>query len=199
MSSLTAEPLLDRPHGAARRNDWLLWSAVVVIVLSILLPILLVLKVSLAQSSELNRFPPTLLPHTLTLSHYRTIFADPLFLGALKNSLIIAGTTTLIALLLGAPAAYALSRLRFRFRTTIMAAILAISFFPMVAIIAPLFVEFRQLGLIDTYVAVIIPDTVFVLPLTVWILAAFFRQLPPELEHAPIAITHLGTSIWSYT
>ena len=65
-----------------------------------------------------------------------------------------------------------------------MAGILAISFFPMVAIIAPLFIEFHKLGLIDTYVAVILTDTVFALPLAVWILAAFFRQLPADLEHA---------------
>ncbi len=169
---------------ARRRPDLLLWGCVTAIVLSVLVPIMLVLKISLAQTSELNRFPPTLLPQTLTFSHYQAIFNDPLFLGALKNSLIIAGATTLITLAVGAPAAYALSRLRFRFRTTVMAGILAISFFPMVAIIAPLFVEFRKLGLIDTYAAVIITDTVFVLPLTVWILAAFFRQLPVELEQA---------------
>ena len=65
-----------------------------------------------------------------------------------------------------------------------MVGILAISFFPAVAIIAPLFVEFRNLGLLDTYLAVIIADTVFVLPLTIWVLAAYFRQLPPELEQA---------------
>jgi multiple sugar transport system permease protein len=173
-----------RPIGALRRNDLLFYTVVAVIVISVILPILLVLRYSLASQSDLNSIPPHLLPHSLTLAHFKTIFSDPQFLGSLKNSLIIAGGTTALCLLVGAPAAYVLARLRFRFRTTIMAGILAISFFPMVAIIAPLFIQYRNLGLLNTYVAVIITDTVFALPLAVWILAAFFRQLPPELEDA---------------
>ena len=124
------------------------------------------------------------MPHTFTLSHYEKVLGDPLFLRSLLNSLIIAGTTTLIALALGAFAAYPLARLEFRFRGLVMTGILAISFFPMVAIIAPLFVQFRSLGLLDSYAAVIATDTVFVLPLSVWILATFFRQLPRDLENA---------------
>jgi trehalose/maltose transport system permease protein len=173
-----------RPIGARRRNDLLFYAVVVVIVISVTLPILLVLRYSLASQSDLNSIPPHLVPHSLTLAHFKTIFSDPQFLGSLKNSAIIAGGTTALCLLAGAPAAYALARLQFRFRTTIMAGILAISFFPMVAIIAPLFIQYRNLGLLNTYLAVIITDTVFALPLAVWILAAFFRQLPPELEDA---------------
>lgn len=172
------------PPGTRLRHRVGLYIALAVIVISALLPVLWVLKMSLVEPRELTKTPPTIWPHTFTLSHYQKIFSDPLFLRALLNSVIIAGITTAIALLLGSLAAYPLSRLRFRFRTTIMAGILAISFFPMVAIIAPLFVEFRDLGLLDSYAGVIIVDTVFVLPLTVWILAAFFRQLPRELEDA---------------
>jgi multiple sugar transport system permease protein len=167
-----------------RRPDFLFYTVVTVIVLSVVVPLLLVLRYSLASQSDLNSIPPHLIPHSLTLAHFQAIFSDSQFLDSMKNSLIIAGGTTLISLVVGAPAAYALSRLRFRFRTTIMAGILAISFFPMVAIIAPLFVQFRNLGLLNTYIAVILTDTVFALPLAVWILAAFFRQLPAELEHA---------------
>ncbi|HEY3943848.1 MAG TPA: carbohydrate ABC transporter permease [Solirubrobacteraceae bacterium] len=175
-------------HAAKRRQrvDLVLWGGVTVILLSVVLPLLLVLKISLEPPSALNTFPhwSTLLPHSLTFSHYTTIFKDSQFLGSLKSSLIIAGATTIVTLLIGGPAAYALSRLRFRFRTTIMAGILAISFFPMVAIIAPMFIQFKELGLLNSYFAVIITDTVFVLPLAIWILAAFFRQLPPDLERA---------------
>jgi ABC-type glycerol-3-phosphate transport system permease component len=167
-----------------RQPDFLFYAVVTVIVLSVVLPLLLVLRYSLASQSDLNSIPPHLIPHSFTLAHFQAIFSDSQFLDSMKNSLIIAGGTTLISLVVGAPAAYALSRLRFRFRTTIMAGILAISFFPMVAIIAPLFVQFRNLGLLNTYIAVIVTDTVFALPLAVWILAAFFRQLPAELEHA---------------
>ncbi len=170
--------------GVRRRDDLAFWAVVAVIVLSVVLPILLILRYSLASASDLNTIPPHLIPHSLTLAHFQAIFKDPQFLDSLKSSVIIAGGTTVVSLVLGGPAAYALARLRFRFRTTIMAGILAISFFPMVAIIAPLFIQFHNLGLLNTYFAVIITDTVFALPLAVWIMAAFFRQLPAELEHA---------------
>jgi multiple sugar transport system permease protein len=161
-----------------------IYLLVALMCVAVFAPILWVLKISLIQPRELAATPPTFLPHTLTLSHYERVFSDPLFLRSLLNSLIIAGITSLVALTLGALAAYPLARLEFRFRGAVMTGILAISFFPMVAIIAPLFVQFRSLGLLDSYVAVIVTDTVFVLPLSVWILAAFFRQLPRELEQA---------------
>jgi ABC-type glycerol-3-phosphate transport system permease component len=156
----------------------------VAIVVFSLLPILWVLKMSLITKRELFASPPTFLPGDITFEHYGTIFGDSSFTRGLMNSLIIAGSTTLIALVLGAFAAYPLARLRFRFRTFLMTGILALAFFPTVAIIAPLFVEFRSLGLLNTYPAVILVDTVFALPLAVWILTAFFRQLPRDLEDA---------------
>lgn len=156
----------------------------VVITLAALLPVLWVLRMSLITREELFASPPTLIPKALTLSHYETIFSDPAFRRGLFNSVVIAGSATLLALVLGALAAYPLARLRFRFRSVVMTGILALSFFPAVAIIAPLFVQFRSLGLLNSYVAVILADGVFVLPMTVWILTAFFRQLPPELEQA---------------
>jgi ABC-type glycerol-3-phosphate transport system permease component len=102
----------------------------------------------------------------------------------LINSSIISSVTTVICLFFGSIAAYAISRLRFRFKSTVMTLILAISFFPAVAIIAPLFIQYTQLGIIDTYASVIITDTVFALPLTIWLLVAFFRELPVDLEDA---------------
>ena len=149
-----------------------------------LLPIVWVLKMSLITRGELFASPPTILPENLTFEHYGTIFGDSSFRRGLLNSVIIAGATTAIALVLGSFAAYPLARLQFRFRTFVMTGILALAFFPTVAIIAPLFVEFRDLGLLNTYPAVIIVDTVFALPLAVWILTAFFRQLPRDLEDA---------------
>jgi ABC-type glycerol-3-phosphate transport system permease component len=154
------------------------------IVLVAVVPLVWVLKMSLITRRELFASPPTLLPEQLTLSHYGTVFSDPTFRRALVNSVIIAGSTTVIAVGIGALAAYSLARLHLPFRTFLMTGILALAFFPAVAIIAPLFVEFRSLGILDSYVAVILVDTVFALPLAVWILTAFFRQLPGELEDA---------------
>ncbi|MDX6691113.1 MAG: trehalose/maltose transport system permease protein [Solirubrobacteraceae bacterium] len=158
-------------------------SATLLVVLSIA-PILWVLKMSIVPKAELFASPPPLLPRHPTLSSYDTIFSDPTFVRGLLNSVLIAGSTTFACLLLGAPAAYAFARLRFRFRTFLMTGILALAFFPAVAVIAPLFIEFKTFQLLNSYGAVIITDTVFVLPLTVWIMSAFFRQLPRDLEDA---------------
>jgi trehalose/maltose transport system permease protein len=173
-------------HGASR-FAWSrlgLYLMVALIVIAVAAPLLWILKISIVETRELSASPPTFLPHTFTLTHYEKVLSDPLFLRSLLNSLIIAGLTTLIALGLGGLAAYPLARLEFRGRGLVMTGILAISFFPMVAIIAPLFVQFRALGLLDSYVAVIATDTVFVLPLCIWILVTFFRQLPRDLEGA---------------
>lgn len=156
----------------------------VVFVLVSLFPLIWVFKMSIVTKSELFASPPTILPQNPTTANYATIFSDSDFRKALVNSTIISGVTTVVCLFFGSIAAYAIARLRFHFKSLIMTLILAISFFPAVAIIAPLFVQFSQLGLINTYWAAIIADTVFALPLTVWILVAFFKELPRDLEEA---------------
>ena len=160
------------------------YLAAAVLVLLCVAPILWVLKMSLVTRRELFASPPPLLPHELTLTSYRTVMSDATFLRGFLNSAIIAGLSTAACLAAGAPAAYALARLRFPLRTTLMTGILALAFFPAVAVIAPLFIEFRAAGLLDTYWAVVLADTVFALPLAVWILTAFFRELPQDLEDA---------------
>jgi multiple sugar transport system permease protein len=160
------------------------YLAAAALVLLCVAPILWVLKMSLVTRRELFASPPPLLPEELTLTSYRTVVADATFLRGFLNSAIIAGLATAACLAFGAPAAYALARLRFPLRTTLMTAILALAFFPAVAVIAPLFIEFRAAGLLDTYWAVVLADTVFALPLAVWILTAFFRELPRDLEDA---------------
>ncbi|MDQ4002095.1 MAG: carbohydrate ABC transporter permease [Actinomycetota bacterium] len=165
-------------------NAILFYVFLAVFVLVSMFPLLWVFKMSIITKSELFASPPTILPNTPTASSYATIFGDSSFQRALINSTIIAGTATVICLFFGSIAAYAIARLRFRFKSSVMTLILAISFFPAVAIIAPLFIQFRQIGIIDTYLAAIVPDVVFALPLTVWLLVAFFKELPFDLEEA---------------
>jgi trehalose/maltose transport system permease protein len=154
------------------------------LILLTLSPILWVLKMSVVPRTELFASPPPLLPQDLTLTSYQTVLTDDTFLRGLGNSTVIAGSTTVACLVLGAPAAYALTRLRFPLRKVTMTAILALAFFPAAAVIAPLFIEFKAAGLLNSYAAVVIADTVFTLPLAVWILSAFFRGLPRDLEDA---------------
>jgi trehalose/maltose transport system permease protein len=165
-------------------NMVLFYIFLVIFILASVLPLIWVFKMSIVTKSELFASPPTIVPQTPTTAEYNQIFGDSTFQRALINSTIIASVTTVICLFFGAIAAYAIARLRFRFKSTVMTLILAISFFPAVAIIAPLFIQYTQLGLINTYASVIITDTVFALPLTIWLLVAFFRELPRDLEDA---------------
>ena len=165
-------------------NTVLFYVFLVVFVLVSVAPLLWVFKMSIVTKTELFASPPTFLPQDPTGSSYGTIFGDERFQKALINSTIISSVTTVICLFFGSIAAYAIARLRFRFKGLVMTLILAISFFPGVAIIAPLFLQYRTLGIIDTYWAAIISDVVFALPLTVWILVTFFKELPRDLEEA---------------
>ncbi len=106
------------------------------------------------------------------------------FLRAVFNSLVIGGVTTLIALTIGIFAAYALSRVDFRFKYVVVGIVLGASMFPVVALVTPLFQLFTNIGWIGSYQAMIIPNISFVLPLTIYTLTAFFAELPWELEEA---------------
>ena len=170
--------------GRETLNTVLFYVFLVVFVLVSMFPLIWIFKMSIVTKSELFASPPTILPNNPTPESYGTIFGDSSFQRALINSSIISGVTTVICLFFGSICAYAIARLRFRFKSFVMTLILAISFFPAVAIIAPLFIQYSKVGLIDTYWAAIITDVVFALPLTIWILVAFFRELPKDLEEA---------------
>jgi multiple sugar transport system permease protein len=123
----------------------------------------------------------------VTLDNYVTAFSTNLgnhFGRALVNSLIISTVTTVVALLVGVSASYALARLEFRGKFVVMGFILAASMFPGVALVTPLFQLFTNLNWIGTYQALIIPDISFVLPLSIYILVSFFREMPWELEES---------------
>ncbi|HEU4521354.1 MAG TPA: carbohydrate ABC transporter permease [Thermoanaerobaculia bacterium] len=120
----------------------------------------------------------------LTLDHYRTLFAERDFITPIRNSLVVAGTTTLFCVIAGTLAAYALARLEFRGRNAILAFILAVTMFPQISIVSPLFLLLRTLRLIDTYPGLILPYLTFAMPLTVWLLVGYFRQIPFDVEEA---------------
>ncbi len=126
-------------------------------------------------------------PTHVTLDNYRTAFSIELgnfFARSLVNSLVISAATTLIGLVVGVFAAYALARLRFRGKYVVLGFVLGASMFPGVALVTPLFQLFRNIGWFGTYQALIIPNISFVLPLTIYTLTAFFREMPWELEEA---------------
>jgi multiple sugar transport system permease protein len=129
-------------------------------------------------------FQTGLFPRSPTLENYEAVFSQQRFHLALRNSLIVAGTSTVIALTVGCFAAYAMARLRFRGKFLVLGGILSIAMFPPIALLTPIFEAATRLGWIDTYQAMIIPYVSFTLPLTVWILTSFFAEMPWELEQA---------------
>lgn len=132
-------------------------------------------------------FDSSFWPTHVTWDNFATVFDESLgnhFGRNLLNSLIVAGVTTVVALVVGVFAAYALARLTFRFKFAVMGFILGASMFPGVALVTPLFQLFTNIGWMGSYQAMIIPDISFTLPLTVYTLTSFFREMPWELEES---------------
>lgn len=176
------------------------YIAVVAVVLFSLAPFYWTIVTSVKGDLELNSSPPTLFPHTITLDNYGidlTSSGSSFFRDDLRNSAIIAAITTILCLVFGSLCAYAIARLKFRGKSLVLLAVLSVSMFPFIALVGPLFVFFTNINLYDTYVALIIPDLVITLPLTIWFLTSFFRDLPPDLEEAALVDgdTRLG-ALW---
>jgi multiple sugar transport system permease protein len=170
------------------RRRWvrplLLWIAVALIIVFCLFPFYWLINVSLKSGADLAN--ADLFPPSPTLDNYESIFKDSDFTSALRNSAIVTGVTTALALAIGSFAAYALARLRFPLKFAILGIILSISTFPPIAIAAPIFKLWTDIGLYDTRVGLIIPYLSFALPLCVFILTSFFKEIPKELEEAAL-------------
>ncbi len=123
-------------------------------------------------------------PSRLTLASHEEVLSDPGFLAALGNSLAVALSTTALCLLVAAPAAFALAKLPFRGRGLLLGLALSISMFPPIATVSPLYLALRAVGLRDTLPGLVIPYATFALPLSLWLLSTFFRELPDELYRA---------------
>ena len=163
-----------------RRLGWYAGSLAVVV--AAVLPVLWILSLSLKAPGTVT--DKRLWPSDPTLANYRSIFGSALFTRALVNSVGIGLLSTILAVALATPAAYALTRLSFRGKALILPLTLAVAVFPPVAIVGPLFDLWRALNLYDTWPGLIIPYLSFALPLAMWTLTAFFRGLPWEMEQA---------------
>jgi multiple sugar transport system permease protein len=147
-----------------------------------LIPVLWIISLSLKSNKDFGDHK--FLPAHATLTNYDGIFKDSQFTHALINSIGISLIATLIAVVLGSMAAYALARLQFGGKALILSSALAIAMFPPIAIIGPIFNIWRNVGLYDTWPGLIIPYMTFTLPLAIYVLSAFFREIPWELEQA---------------
>ena len=163
-----------------RADAWAVIDAVVVVYA--LLPVLWILSLSLKPTSMVK--DGKLIPSSVTLDNYRGIFRGDFFSSALVNSIGVGLITTLIAVLLGAMAAYAIARLNFPGKRLLIGATLLIAMFPAISLVTPLFNIERFVGLFDTWLGLILPYITFALPLAVYTLSAFFREIPRDLEKA---------------
>jgi multiple sugar transport system permease protein len=170
--------------GHSKRDHALLWVGVILTLLFCLFPFYWMINTSLKTGSELAT--GHLFPHHPSLDNYSSIFKNGDFTTALGTSAIDAGAATLIALTIGSFAAYALARLNFPRKFLILAIILSISTFPPIAIAAPLFKLWTDIGLYNTYLGLILPFLTFILPLTIYILTSFFSDIPKDLEEAAL-------------
>jgi multiple sugar transport system permease protein len=165
------------------RTRYLGYAGVALIIVYCLAPFYWMIVSSLRRPSDV--FQQTALPAPASLQNYQAAFAPSNHFGrALLNSLLVAGTTTALVLVIGTFAAYALARLDFRGKHLCLAVIIATSMFPGIAMVIPLRKIFTEIGWINSYQALILPSISFALPLAVWNLTAFFRQMPAELEQA---------------
>lgn len=167
------------------------WALILVVMLYATFPFYYAIITSLKPSSELFRVDLWL--SSLDFSNYVQILTQKSFVRAIANSVFVSLSVVAIALLLGITAAYALGRVRFRGRTTVMLVVLGVSMFPQVAVLSGLFEVIRALNLYNNPGGLILSYTIFTLPFTVWVLTTFMRQLPMELEEAAIMD---GASPW---
>ena len=185
-TGVRAEPKARTKKTKAPRQGtpWWMWIAVAGIVIFCLFPFYWLINLSLKTGDDLGG--STLYPPHPSLANYKSIFQNGDFTKALRNSAIIAISTTVLAIVVGSFCAYALARLRFKRKFLILALVLSITTFPAIAIAAPLFRLWSNIGLYNTLIGLIIPNLTFALPLSIYILVSFFKEIPKDLEEAAL-------------
>lgn len=168
--------------GRKTSNWWTLWG--VVILLWALFPLLWMFSLAFKDPDTFRGSTPSFFPQEWTWENFSTVFNDQLFTSALRNSFGIAILATLLSVIVAMFAAYAIARLEFRGKKLLLSMALAIAMFPQAALVGPLFNMWRGLGIYDTWIGLIIPYLTFALPLSIWTMSAFFRQIPWEMEQA---------------
>ena len=159
------------------------WSAAILAITVVsLVPVLWILSLSFKDPSTIG--DGSFLPSKWTWSNYSGIFKQSIFTDALRNSIGIALISTVLAVIIASFAAYAIARLNFPGKRLILGASLGIAMFPVISLVGPLYNLWRQIGLYDSWPGLILPYMTFALPLSIYTLSAFFREIPWELEQA---------------
>jgi multiple sugar transport system permease protein/raffinose/stachyose/melibiose transport system permease protein len=183
-SSGTALPVqgrqVPRPGDAAVA----LMAAAVVLLLSV--PFLWMVSAAFRPQADIFAIPPRWVPWPVTLENFRAVFERTTFSRSFLNSLFIAVTSTVLTLVFACPAAYAFARYAFPARRILLLSTLVTQLFPGAMLLIPLYRFWAELGMFDTYQALIVTYMAFNLPLSIWLLTAFFRTVPKDLEEASL-------------
>jgi multiple sugar transport system permease protein len=170
------------PHWGKLFGQGLVYSIAIATVFITLVPIVWLILTSFRPQVELASPRLMLLPHDPTLKNYVDVFTRYKTTNYLVNSIIVSVGVVITNLIIGPPAAYALARFRFRGDQLILAMIIVFRMIPVVTAMIPLFIVFSVLGLLNTYAGLIVAQTAFKLPVTIWVLRGFFLDVPKELD-----------------
>lgn len=166
------------------KNAFGTWIGFALIMLWCLFPVAWIISLSFKSEGETGAGSPQFLPKEPTFDNYKAIIDNPDFTRALINSFGISLIATLLSVIFATLAAYAIARLEFKGKRLVLSLALAIAMFPVVALVGPLFDMWSTFGLFNTWPGLIIPYMSFTLPLAIWTLSAFFREIPWEMEQA---------------
>ncbi|MEM8586660.1 MAG: carbohydrate ABC transporter permease [Pseudomonadota bacterium] len=157
-----------------------------ILVLLVAFPLVWMILTSLKPQTELFRIPPTWLPETVTFEHYWRLLTETPFLIYFRNSVVLATTTTVFVVVLGAIGAYSLVRFAYRGRETLATLVLFTYLLPSVVLIIPLYLMMVELGLSNTLASLVLAHTTFALPYALWLLRSFMEGVPEDLESAAL-------------
>ncbi|CAM3846552.1 carbohydrate ABC transporter permease [Alicyclobacillus pomorum] len=160
------------------------YVVLILFLVAIILPFYWMVVTSFKPNTDITAYPPSLVPKHWTLIHYATAFGHFSFGMYIRNSVIVAVSTTFFVLLFASMAGFAIARLPIRAKTPMLIALLIISVFPPIAVITPLYMLLRTIGWLNSYQALIVPYTAFNLPFAIWILRNYFLQVPGALFEA---------------
>jgi ABC-type glycerol-3-phosphate transport system permease component len=172
------------PGKAGRRIGFFLLLALFVV--ASLFPFYWIVVTSLKTPSQIAQGTTSLLPGHTTWGNYINDLTKQNFIRPLVNSAIVCLSATALTIVIAAPAGYALSRTRMRGRPLVLGFILVAAFFPVIAMVGPLFIAYRRTGLLNTYPALILSYLIYTLPIATWLLSSYFSQIPRELEEAAL-------------
>ncbi len=172
------------PRRAAGRSSFYLLVTIFVVVS--LFPFYWIVITALKTQGEISAGTTSLLPGRITWGNFSTVLTQGTFVRSLLNSVIVAVATTVLTVIVASLAGYGLARTRIRGKRAVQGFLLVAGFFPVIAMVGPLFISYRRIGLLDNLAGLVIAYFIYTLPLATWFLASFFSQIPRGLEEAAI-------------